>query len=441
MKYMLKEFEDLFAHREMAVPNFSAKEIESMPNIFQLVDYIKGKEDNLLDEDDGWRHFSSAFPGIPLMKAYNSIDSKERIYVNDTDPDKFIVNRLGSGRYNLKPNMNTHRFIFRGQKKHYPTIRSSADRGGKYRFLLSNVQAEDFMLLLRTHPLFMMFDHGIYLSGMKKPLFLEMNYYGLAQHYNFNTGLVDFTTDISAAAFFAVTRNLGADKYEPYGGTADNPVGVIYVHKVDPNMTFNFCAYCSIGQQIYPRTAAQHGLFYQEGVSRVPVEKTVMPFFFRHDMECSKRIFELMECGKRLFPDDDLSVVANEILQSKEVSGEAMARNNYINQDNLEENIRILKENGITVNWHKRRCFTPDMLNSYYRDVKTKLWPTFCKNIDFLDDKNGEQLMQALEDLPNNPYYKQYFDRCYFGLLQYHAMNDSARAKRNAALIKACRPV
>ena len=434
---MMKELEDLFTHREMAVPDFSDRDVASMPNIFQLVDMIKEKEEQLLDSDDGWRGFSSTFPGMPPMIACNSLNIKERVYINDAEPDKFIVNRLGSGRYNLKPNMNTHRFIFRGQKKHFPTIRSSADRGGKYRFLLSNVQAEDFMLLLRTHPLFMMFDRGIYLPGMNKPLFLEMNYYGLAQHYNFNTGLVDFTTDISAAAFFAVTKNLGADKYEPYGGTADNPVGVIYVHAVEPNMTFNFCGYCSIGQQIYPRTAAQHGLFYQEGITRVPVEKTVTPLYCRHDIECAKKIFVMMDHGKRLFPDDDLSVVANDILQSKEVTGEAMARNNYVNQDNLQENIKILQENGITVNWHKRRFFTPEMLTSYYSDVKEKLWPTFCNNIDFLDDKNGEQLMKALKNLPNNPYYKQYFDGRYFNLLQYHAMNDSWRAERNAALMKA----
>ena len=147
----------------------------------------------------------------------------------------------------------------------------------------------------------------------------------------------------------------------------------------------------------------------------------------------------MMDQGKRLFPDDDLSVVANEILQSKEVTGEAMARNNYVNQDNLQENIKILQENGITVNWHKRRCFTPETLTSYYRDVKTKLWPAFCRSIDFLDDEKGEQLMQALQDLPKNPYYKQYFEKRYFDLLQYHAMNDSWRAGRNAARRKTCK--
>ena len=61
---------------------------------------------------------------------------------------------------------------------------------------------------------------------------------GLAQHYGFHTGLIAFTTDIDAAAFFACTRYLGDDKYEPVTDIEKDPYGVIYVHKIQPEATF-----------------------------------------------------------------------------------------------------------------------------------------------------------------------------------------------------------
>ena len=58
-----------------------------------------------------------------------------------------------------------------------------------------------------------MFDAGIALEGLSKTIFLEMNYYGLAQHYGFNTGLLDFSSDIEVAAFFGATKWLATDTY------------------------------------------------------------------------------------------------------------------------------------------------------------------------------------------------------------------------------------
>lgn len=84
----------------------------------------------------------------------------------------------------------------------------------------------------------------------------------------------------------------------------------------------------------------------------------------------------------------------------------------------------------ISVNWHKRRLFTPDMLHSFYSEVKDKLWPAFCNKIDFFD-ADGDQLMDALLNIPNNPYYQQYFNPRQLELLQYHVLSDAKRASIN----------
>ena len=55
----------------------------------------------------------------------------------------------------------------------------------------------------------MMLDRGVFLSPERKSIFINMNYYGLALHYNFRTGLINFTPKIEVAAFFANTVNKG----------------------------------------------------------------------------------------------------------------------------------------------------------------------------------------------------------------------------------------
>lgn len=414
----------MFEPNEMNLPNFSLPQVMELPDIFQLIETIKIEEEKL----NGWANYINPIGGSPIFTA-KELNNSDRIYINTANDDVFIPNRLNSRRFNLKPNLRNHRFIFRGQKQHFPQILSSFSRNGNCK-LLSNLKAEEFINLLRTHPLFMMLDRGIYLEPYKKPFFLEMNYYGLAQHYNFNTGLIDFTTDISAAAFFAVTINCGNDKYEPYGGTKENPFGVIYVHEINPSTSFVVNGYRTIGLQIYPRTAAQHGIVFEEGNSFLPIEATVTPLFFRHDIMNARKIFELMKDGKKLFPDDDLSPIAKEILKSDEISGETFARNNFVNQDDFDENLQILKENGIKVNWHKKVCFTKEMLNTYYSNVRNTLWPEFCSKIDFVSEK-GEQLKDCLFNLPNNPYYRQYFDSLQLELLQYHTFDDIFRSNKN----------
>lgn len=401
------KLDEVINNRDMLVPNYTMEQVAKIPNIFQLIDYIKKKEFNNLDPNNVWKG-SNQF-GM-FLAPFIHIDNPDACYVNDAKADNFIVNRLSSGKFSLKPNLRILRFLFRGQKQHFANIKSSFKRGKHDDRLISNLKAEEFMAMLRTHPLFMLLEHDVHLDGMKKPFFLEMNYYGLAQHYNFNTGLVDFTSDISVAAFFATTMNMGDDKYEPYGGSKDNPVGVIYIHEIKPQFSFVFGGFRTIGQQLYPRTGAQKGFFYQEDGTRLPIEQQVIPYFFRHDIICSKKkISEWMNQSQKLFPADNLSVLAQDILHSDEVSGETFARNLYTNQDDFNTNLNRLANKNIKVNWHTKRVFTADLLKQYYQDVKNGMWENFRQSISFFDEQE-DKFKESLLNLPSNPHYSQYFE-------------------------------
>lgn len=408
--------------------HLNSLEIAKLPNIFQLITAIKSEEEAQINSFKGWSGYT--LNGSPLLHGGNYLWNSDRVYINDVSNDLFIVNRLNSRRYCFKPNLREHLYLFRGQNTSYERILSSFSRGDLDDHLISNLKCEDFICLLRTHPLFMMFEKGIHLEPGKKPFFFEMNYYGLAQHYGFNTGLVDFTSDISVAAFFACTKYNGNDTYEPIVDTNQYPYGVIYIHKIIPSGSFVGLGFRNIGLQIYPRTGVQKGFFYEEGGTRIPLERLVTPCYFKHEAACSRKVFELQKEGKRLFPIDDVQPYAQEILKSQEITGTVFANNLYTNQDDYVLNLQRLTNKGIRVNWHKRWMFTKDMLHSYYQDIKNGLWEKFCNQISFVDEHEKE-LKESLLNIPKDSHYRQYFLENEFDKLQYVPLHDKDRAEKN----------
>ena len=393
---------------------FTSEQIAELPTLEDVILNFADLTDDF-EDNGGWLPMAFFPPNVcwhlPMVDFFNLADN-----------DRFIVTQTDSKRHTLKPNLRNRPFLYRGQRKDFGGIISGftrdalSDNGllsrkeAREYHLINNLKAEEFIALLKTHPLFMMLDRGIVLDPERKPIFINMNYYGLAQHYGFHTGLIDFTTDIDAAAFFACTRYLGDDKYEPVTDIEKDPYGVIYVHKIRPEATFKFLGFSTIGLQLYPRSGAQKGVCYNEGISQLNVNELVRPVYFRHDPEVSKRVYDIQKGGKLLFPKDSISKYAQEILSGSEISGETFAQNLYSNQDDFQENLSVLAKHNINVNWHKRMHFTDEMLQDVQNDLKDNLWEKFCEQIYFADGKKGKQMHDSLLNLPHNPAYKHFFD-------------------------------
>ncbi len=397
-------------------PKLTAEEIRRLPNLLQVVKHFNKLTDDFVNSG-GWD--SVIDEPIPNDFCWHAPSMD---FHNNAEDDKFIVVQTIKGRHTLKPNLMHRPFLFRGEKKDHGMIISSFtqenyDKDKQLRnkeeawerHLVANLKSEEFIALLKTHPLFMMLDRGIMLQPEKRPIFINMNYYGLAQHYGFRTGLVDFSPDIMAAAFFACTKNLGNDKYEPITDTSQNPYGVIYVHKINPLLTFKFAGFSTIGLQLYPRTGAQKGFFFNEGVTPLNVNMIVTPVYFRQDANVSRHIYKEMKDGKALFPDDTISKYATQILADNEVSGETFAHNLYSNQEDFDRNLDVAKKQGVSINWHKMPYFTPEMLHELEQDLKNGLWEQFCNQIYFADERKGKAMLESLLNLPANPAYSHFF--------------------------------
>jgi hypothetical protein len=416
------------------VLNLSNEQIEHLPTITELTDFL-----HLLEQKEisrGYWDNRSVYP-MPI-ETFRSmgLNNPYIAYTNDAPNDQFLLNRLDSLRYCLKPNLAERPFLYRGQSKMYQRIISSFERTDDKdlkveRKLVSNLKYADFLTLLKSHPLLRMFDNGIYLDGHNEPLFLEMNYYGLAQHYGFNTGLIDFSSDINVAAFFACTKYLGHDKYEVFMSGDALSYGVIYVHHIHPNITFKG-PFSSIGLQVFPRSGAQKGFLFQESQTPIDVNDIVVAYPFRHDDVENQKIFDKWQGGALLFPDDELSSISQQILDSKEVSLRGFAYNLYVNPgDDMDANLKKCKRYGIKVNKNLHYVFTKDSLDKYYRNICNGWWENFCNQIHFgCDEEKAKKIKTSLLELHKNPNYKQFFNKDYYDRLYYHQLYDERKAHR-----------
>lgn len=404
-------------------------DIKSLPTLVEVVQKIK-------NDINKWQNAGcwTTNPSLSLLQYGAKWDLPGREFVNEADKDKFIVVRTVKKRHTLKPNLRYTPYLFRGQNCWYPHIVSSfhradlPDKNGvvnekvaREKRIVSNLKSEEFIGLLRSHPLFMLLDRGIVLPQERKPIFINMCCYGLAQHYGFNTAVIDFTTDIDVAAFFATTINKGDDVYDPVTDTTKNKVGVLYVTEIIPDITFKSPGggFSTIGLQLYPRSGAQKGVLYNDIGAYIPVDEQVKPILFRHDANVSRHFYEKQKKGQSLFPADGISKYANEILHSKEISGDIFTENLYSNADNFEENMQSLHNQGYTVDWNRRSVFTEDMLNELAVDLQNGLWEQFCNQIYFNDLNIGDDLHESLLNLPKNPSYSYFFN-----MEEYHRIMD-----------------
>lgn len=142
--------------------------------------------------------------------------------------DCFVVTRLMSGRYSLKPNIGYSCALFRGESTVHPTCKPVFLRNWKDRCTIENIKRNEFELLLNSHPIYQLFRDGIQLTD--KLRFIMENPYGIAMSYGFPTQLLSLTSDINIASFFAVTEyDEAVHKYKPIDNSENNKTGILYV--------------------------------------------------------------------------------------------------------------------------------------------------------------------------------------------------------------------
>lgn len=174
-------------------------------------------------------------------------------YFNSAPSDSFIMSRLASGRYALKPNLRERKYLFRGETEFHSPCSPNLFRNVKQkRYIGELATGQEMMLLMLSHPLVQLLDLGVELNGR---LFrFEMNLFGLTQHYYNRTSLLDLTSKPQVASFFATTcYDWKTDSYCPILDENHTP-GVLYYYSLDIASDFKMNSLSTIGLQVFPRS-------------------------------------------------------------------------------------------------------------------------------------------------------------------------------------------
>ena len=179
----------------------------------------------------------------------------------------------------------------------------------------------------------------------------DVNYKALAQHYGFDTHLLDLTNDFRVALFFATCKYIPeTDSYIPLTkeiieAKEENKYGVIY-HS--PNWKLDFISpggsiqwlddhregvrdrpysfdsgdldgmAFQIGYQPLMRCHHQSGyIFPMRSKYPLQADNRFEILHFRQSPELSQRVFEMMEGGKKVFPYEGISEAKNILDQIK----------------------------------------------------------------------------------------------------------------------------
>lgn len=173
------------------------------PNIDDALEYVLKNEQKALASDRKRQvapcvpeQPTSSFlkPGmIPKLISVDSLDYPYSGYFNNASSESFVMSRLASGRYSLKPNLCERKYLFRGETEFHSPCTPSLFRKNKQKQYIEELAiGQEMELLMLSHPLVQLLDLGVELNGQ---LFrFEMNLFGLTQHYYNKTCFLDMTS-------------------------------------------------------------------------------------------------------------------------------------------------------------------------------------------------------------------------------------------------------
>lgn len=334
--------------------NLSAKEIAKLPNILDVMEMLAESENS-----DRIKNAKELHPWKMLEEGYFMPISSD----NDKNLVKFLPTGPCFGKY------------YRGQNQYYPYCKPTLLRKRALNDrMLSRLKANEFQIQILTHPIIQeLVQHGV-----------DVNLEALAQHYGFDTKILDLTNDKWVAAFFATTQYKNGDYY-PVGSDFGEGYGVLYVAKsfLKPFNSANFellmARTDSIGFQFFPRPTSQsaYGFLMNDGEN---FDDSVLfdKFFFRHDQKASEWVFEISYRQKKYFPNDTLTQIANCILQDNGVSSDAVLRCQKYDypKSSVDELKEICVSQGFEIYDHSKHGFSDEMIKN---DVEE--WESYGRNV------------------------------------------------------------
>lgn len=253
-----------------------------------------------------------------VIKAIAASQLKRDLLHEMTPTNKEILRKMGSGTFEavltgngdekcLIPEVGTLQYLYRGQNEEYVPCVPSIYRGNpsEEEIFVERMRLDVFCRLLDSHPVIDRF--------FKRHNF-KVDYEGLAQHYGLKTSVLDLTSSIDIAMFFATCKyDRDADKYFCYDD-GEIHEAILYVFDPildnEPSPSVNEVDYMNknitpIGLQAFPRPGIQQGY-----ALHIAKGESLKCWMYRFSFTCndSKYYYDKFDQGKTLWTVDDILI-------------------------------------------------------------------------------------------------------------------------------------
>lgn len=267
------------------------------------------------------QHYKSCDDLLDDIKRYEN----SRAYFYKEHPEfkppkgKFEVVKDCNGKgFILLPTFKDYGVLYRGQGNYYPKCLPTLYRNQltEEELFAEQVKIAEFKLCLSQYDITKRFENANY----------NVDYIGLAQHYGLNTGVLDLTSDVEIALFFAMCDKDG-DCYKP---KTENKEYIGYLYAIPANEGFRnsndvFETFSDrikvIGLQPFKRPGLQKGYAYHVGKEGLNYGYL---YSFNYTKNESERFYNKFEQGKALWCDDHITQYAENIKETKVLSHQAI---------------------------------------------------------------------------------------------------------------------
>ncbi|HED36950.1 MAG TPA: FRG domain-containing protein [Ignavibacteria bacterium] len=218
---------------------------------------------------------------------------------------KFSAIAIDDKYFKLFPGPEFSADIYRGQTSFFEPCVPSIFRN-------NSKPIERFVALLRLCEFKSLLQkHSALLDVQKLKIdgkVIKLDFEGMAQHYGFLTELLDFTSDLDIALFFA-TNHFDKEKKTYYPVDDRNRIGVLYIfnYALDFVTNHNNPKYEAIGLQPLLRPGFQKAYSYRLKKNKNLNNQTNIEIIkFHHNPYISNYYSNKYESGKKLFPFDPI---------------------------------------------------------------------------------------------------------------------------------------
>jgi hypothetical protein len=299
---------------------------------------------------------------------YEKSEINQKLFM--PNPDRFEEVKTSRGDKVLLPAQTNLPYLYRGEHGIYYTCKPSIYRMPsilEYKIFLERLRCCEFELLIKNHPV---------VKAIFLPRNYRVSYMGLAQHYGLKTDIIDITSSLDVALFFATCRY---DQNEDcYFSVKEDGEHRATLHLMPFHMInrdgFEF-KYLEkkvqvIGLQPFTRPGSQKGYSCQLDKDE---DLNAFKYTFSYTKEDSEFYFNLFDGGKLLWGEDPLKVKTSIIVRQRKFSDESFNlcynrhRINGISSANVKKQ---LKKMGIEIS---SKISVPNYSQAEKEEIK-KLW-------------------------------------------------------------------